>query len=361
MNPIRRIRLVALLSIAACGGEESYEIEEVRETRQGGPLPPPVSTAERFGRTAAHGSPHGSTLPGSPPPSPTSFVYQLPEGWEKLPPAQFREVNFRVRGSAETDCYVSVLPGGGGGLLANANRWRQQMGQPPLDEAAFAALPRKPFLGGEGHFLDLSGDYTGMGREARTGFRLLGLVRETPGQLVSFKLVGPESVVGGEVEAFLAVAASLRSETPKPPSEAAALRWDAPEGWVQQPERGAMRLVTFAPAGDPTTECYVTVMAGEAGGVVANVNFWRDQMGQPPMPEAEVAKLPTVEVLGRAAPLVEVEGGFTGKQGGRIEKAALLGTICLVGDRTVFVKMTGPADTVKREKDRFVAFCKSLR
>jgi hypothetical protein len=94
---------------------------------------------------------------------------------------------------------------------------------------------------------------------------------------------------------------------------------------------------------------------------VANVNLWRDQMGQPPMSEADVARLPVIEVLGRAAPLVEIEGSFTGKQGGRIEKAALLGTICLLGDRSVFVKMTGPADTVKREKDRFVEFCKSLR
>jgi len=352
MSPRRILAVATALLLSACdGGEKTYEIDEIRDLPRGAPIPPPVSSAERFGVRAD--DPHGS-----PSPSPISFTYDLPSGWQELPPAQFRDVNLRVGDSAETDCYVSV---GAGGIAQNVDRWRKQFGQGPMDGGASAALPKKPFLGGEGALVDLEGTFGGMGGEAREGYRMIGLIRDLSGRTVTLKLVGPADLVGREVERFLAFAASLRAAAPPPPFDPSTLAWEAPKGWVRQGPK-EMREVTFVPEGSTDTECWVTVLLGDGGGLPANLHRWRvELMGQPALTAAEVAALPTLEVLGRKATFVSVEGTYTGMRGDRIEKAGFLGILCPLGTHTVAVRMTGPAEVVRREKENFVAFCQSLR
>ncbi|HOZ48242.1 MAG TPA: hypothetical protein PLO37_23095 [Candidatus Hydrogenedentes bacterium] len=141
------------------------------------------------------------------------------------------------------------------------------------------------------------------------------------------------------------------AETPPP------LSWETPEGWVEQAPR-PMRLVTFA-VGE--AECYVAVLRGDGGGLEANVNRWRRQMAQPPLAEAELAELPAIEVLGTAAPFIEIEGTYRDMSGAAHEDSLLFGVACLLGDGSVFVKMTGPAAAVRPQRARFVAFCGSLK
>jgi hypothetical protein len=109
------------------------------------------------------------------------------------------------------------------------------------------------------------------------------------------------------------------------------------------------------------SECYVTVLSGPAGGVDANLNRWQEQMGQPPLEATAIQALPRLTVLGREAPFMEATGDFTGMDGQTQGSSALLGVICPLEDRALFVKMTGPRDEVLAEKENFVAFCESLR
>jgi hypothetical protein len=122
-----------------------------------------------------------------------------------------------------------------------------------------------------------------------------------------------------------------------------------------------MRVVTLAPDGRTDTECYVTVLGGSAGGMLANVNRWLQQIGQQPLSAEAVGALPTIAVLGRSAPLVEAYGTFRGMSGPAQDGAGLVGVVCVLADRTVFVKLTGPAGVLRQERDRFLAFCDSLR
>jgi hypothetical protein len=39
----------------------------------------------------------------------------------------------------------------------------------------------------------------------------------------------------------------------------------------------------------------------------------------------------------------------------------MLGLICPLPERTLFVKLVGPAATVRAERERFEEFCRSLR
>lgn len=138
------------------------------------------------------------------------------------------------------------------------------------------------------------------------------------------------------------------------------LAWDAPAQWQQAPDR-PMREATFTLGADSQTECYVSQFPGTVGGIAANVNRWRREVGQPPIDEAAVEELPTVEMMGREAILVEAQGDFAGMGRDALPGARLLGVICPMPDSTVFVKMTGPDEEVADERERFIAFCRSMR
>jgi len=138
------------------------------------------------------------------------------------------------------------------------------------------------------------------------------------------------------------------------------LAWQAPESWAQEAPR-AMRLVSFKIGPNQEAECYVTVLAGTGGGIEANINRWRSQMGAPPLSASAIEGLPKIEILGGSAPLVEIAGNFSGMGGAAQSGAVLLGTIAEFGGQAVFVKMTGPEEVTRTEKENFIAFCKSLK
>lgn len=291
------------------------------------------------------------------------FEWETPEGWEdKVPPGTMREADFRLSSNPDVECYLSVVQGG---IAANVLRWRKQMGLEPVPPSAVASLPQQPFLGQRGIFVDLEGTFAGMGESApREGYRLLGLLVEEPGRTVTLKMIGPADAVAGERDRFLELAQSFRAAEPAAaPDESGgegSLGWDVPEGWQRQPDQ-QMRVVTFAPKGATGTECYITVLGGSGGGVEANLNRWREQMGQPALDARGLAALETVPMLGSDCKVIEIDGNYTDMQGNQVGSATLLGVVCPIQGALLTVKMTGPKDVIEKEKDHFLAFCRSLR
>ena len=357
---LRLAALAAAVVLAAgCGnGDRQYAITEKRELAEARPQQlVPADTQTRFGRPAAPEmqSPHGSMGGGMGAPSQPSLAFDLPEGWKEIPAAQFRSPNFAIPAREKLECYVSVLPGGGGGIAPNVNRWRKQMGLAELTDAEVAALPRVKVLGADAPFVEMEGSFKRAGaQDATPGYTMAAVAAERGGAVVTAKLVGPTEDVRAEIEHFKAMCGSLRSAAPAASAggeggESGALTWKAPEGWTQGPPK-QMRLVTLNPDGRPGVECYVALLGGRAGGVEANINRWRQQLSLAPLPADAIAKLPTLPVLGRPSPFVEVDGG----------KLGMYGLVCELDGQTVFVKMTGPMDALRAERDRFVEFCKSL-
>ena len=133
--------------------------------------------------------------------------------------------------------------------------------------------------------------------------------------------------------------------------------WSIPTGWEARPSSSSMRLVTTGPTGRKDVECYVTILGGAGGGLAPNMNRWREQMGRPALSEAEISALPKISMLGRESPVIEIEGDAAATGGTAL---ALYGAVCELGSRSIFVKMTGPAQTLQAERERFVAFCTSF-
>lgn len=352
-----------ILALGACSdGSLAHVIDDVRETQRPATLALGASSATRFGMgdPSRAGRPHRSG--SSTPLHASSFGWELPPGWSELPPTPMRQANFGLSGRAE--CYLTILPGQAGGVLANLNRWRGQLGLEALTD--LSDLETAEFLGASAYRVDLQGEYRGMGAAPEPDFRLVGLISEQAGKTVFLKMVGPQAELTRELEHFASLARSLHvtANEPRdhPPAESGAqgLHWDTPPGWRRGPER-SMRLATFLFEDAPGSECALTLLQGDAGGVSANVDRWRSQMGRAPLAPAEHAALERRTVLETEATLVEVQGDFTGMSGEVVDGAALLGLIVPLGQQTLFVKLIGPADEVAAERERFAAFCASLR
>ena len=346
--------LLPAVFLVACGEQDqSFSIDEVRPGRapqiqRGAGLTHVERLSPRVRPGAGSHPGSGSQAQPGPPPE---LIWKLPDGWKELPATQYRKANFTLERSAEVECYFSVT---GGGLMPNVNRWYRQMKQSPVTEEVVAGLSRHPLFKGQAALVDLEGDFAGMSGKSRPEFRMLGLILPLSGdQVLSVKMTGPKALVAEEKANFLALCASFALKVQ------AGVTWTAPEGWVESESRGE-RLVSFHPAGDKTAECYVFAMAADGGGLADNLNRWQRQMGQPALPDAAIEALPRISVFGEDRHLLEAYGAFTGMTGKRIEDAGMLAVPCFLGSRAVFVKLTGPAQLVRDEKENFIAFCRSL-
>ncbi|MGV3661309.1 MAG: hypothetical protein ACO1TE_14065 [Prosthecobacter sp.] len=147
------------------------------------------------------------------------LTWTVPEGWSEsaTPDASgMRLVDLRFGPNQEGECYISLMPGPAGGLEANVNRWRTQMGQAPYTPDEIAKLEKKPFFNRDATFVAFDGDFKGFGAEqAQTGYRLLGLIHSAEQATIFVKLTGPKALVEQNSAAFDAFCQSIRPNIPK--------------------------------------------------------------------------------------------------------------------------------------------------
>jgi len=145
-----------------------------------------------------------------------------------------------------------------------------------------------------------------------------------------------------------------------PEAPAAGPRWRTPEGWTELPA-GSLRLASFRVAGDPRAECSLTRLAGDAGGLAANVNRWREQMSAPPLSAQAIAALPRHALGEREAVLLDVEGTWRGMGGDAAgEGYRLLGLLAIGTRDSEFLKLVGPASVLAGEEPAFLELARSI-
>lgn len=346
----------ALGSACAPAPTRERRIEHTRvHTVVGDDKPWGASSGERFA-LRMEASPERS--------EPGGLSWSTPEGWTERAPGAMRAVDFAV--GAEGECYLTLLGGDGGGLEANVQRWRGQMGLQPATAEELRALRSFTFFGADGVVVDLEGTWS----EKRADYRLLGVLSIDDGEARFLKFVGPAALVGAEREAFFDLARSLRNGADAPPAaaagdtpppelqRAAGLTWDVPADWKRTADR-AFRVVTFE-AGPQAVECYVTLLSGDGGGLAANLERWRGQLAANGA-SVEESERETLSILGGDAELVLLVGALAEKDGTLVDPAAMLGLVCLLPGQALFVKMTGPREDVLGQRAAFEVFVRSLR
>ena len=124
-NPIHYTLMLSLFAFTSCG--ESVEVTHYQEEKERAVEAPAVV------ETPLHTEPEPAESHGESGP----YHWIAPASWKSLPASGMRLATFTVPLESESgDCSVVRLGGSAGGMLANVNRWRRQVGLQPYDEAA---------------------------------------------------------------------------------------------------------------------------------------------------------------------------------------------------------------------------------
>ncbi len=153
--------------------------------------------------------------------------------------------------------------------------------------------------------------------------------------------------------------------------EAAGVGWTVPARWQVQPPR-MMRVATYlvpkAEGEEEPGECAVFFFGqGQGGSVELNLQRWRDQFetesGGPPTPAQRQSSINGLPVT-----TVSLAGTYLASMGPMFQSGAekkpgykMLGAIVEAPEGNVFLKLTGPENTVLAAEGEFQDLLNSLR
>ena len=351
------IALVGILSLASLTGCNRDQITSYRIPKE-----KPVETMA------------ADPAPGSPP---SEVHWVTPSGWEEVSvsPGGMRAGAFKIATNGATaEVSITPLPGVAGIELQSVNMWRQALGLTPFGPDEFAKNAETAAVGNlQGSLFDLSGRTENSTNRNRT----IGAIAKQNGSLWFFKLTGDDQLVAAQKtkfeqflksisfsqvdEAKVAAAPTGRKpmstnakHTPVPAGNHAA--WKLPEGWVEQ-SASSMVLASFLASGKTgKAEVSVSMFPGDVGGVLANVNRWRGQLGLSPISESDLPQATSQVDLGSSkGVLVDMTG-----QNVRTGSAArMLAAIVPRDGNTWFYKMMGDAAVITEQKQAFLEFAAS--
>ncbi len=309
------------------------------------------------------------------------FKWKTPDGWKEVPPGEVRVASFQItdKEAKQADVSVIPLPGRAGGDLSNVNRWREQVGQARVSEEELTKLAQPVEVAGQPAALYEQNGETTEGTPAR----ILAVIQHRDGTAWFFKMTGDDQLVAQQKPVFiefLKSASFVTGETPaglpasRPPITDATLppghpdisavaagsglvapsstghpQWTLPPGWKEVPG-GQFLIAKFTISGEGNAQAAVNVSSspGDGGGLAANVNRWRKQLGLSELSGDEIAK--SVTKSGEVA-FIALNG----------ERAGLVAAIVTRPGETWFYKLMGDARIVAAQKDAFTKFVQEVK
>ena len=140
-----------------------------------------------------------NTAPATPAvPAPALPAWKTPEPWKQINPGPMQVAKFQTASEigASAEVTVAVFPGDVGGTLANVNRWRGQIGLPPIEQNDLDKVTAPFDLGGNKAILvDMLSE--------QSKVRMVAAIVPKAGQTWFYKLAGQDPMVGREKDAFL--------------------------------------------------------------------------------------------------------------------------------------------------------------
>ncbi len=317
--------------------------------------------------------------------APAAVHWTAPAGWAEQPASDFRKGSYFVTDADGKKADVSVIsfPEAAGGLLANVNRWRDQLKLPPITNVVEAGTPME-VAGRDLFFVELVSEAPLSPDGSKS--RILGGIFPAGAETWFFKMIGPDALVASQREVFKQFLQSVHpaegeaaagsahptmsansggsdTNAPTPPpieaAQGAPVQYTLPPGWQTKP-LSPMRLASFkatAPNGKET-DISVVALPGIAGGDLQNVNRWRGQVQLAPIDEETLAKSAEhVQANGHDFLLVDL----VSEQPLKGEKQRILAAILDEKQQSWFIKMTGEDAAVASQKSAFTDFLRGLK
>ena len=142
-------------------------------------------------------------------------------------------------------------------------------------------------------------------------------------------------------------------------SPAGKLTWQLPPGWAAYPGSGMYYAILKTGPGEDALEVAIVAMAGEAGGLDANVERWLGQMGRnlpPPKRSEFMSQKESIHTQG-GLDLALFDFNTLVKDG---TLGSMMVGVVKPGEYSFFIKVKGKKSDLEKQKTEFVAFCKSL-
>jgi hypothetical protein len=305
--------------------------------------------------------------------------------WQELPPEKMRVASYRIAGKdgKQAELAVIPLPGVKDIGLRSVNMWREELELGPLNDDQLKEQTQKVQVGDtSGLLVDLSGKRPGQTNETKTG--ILGAVAERGNITWFIKMAGDSELVAQQKNNFISYLKSLEfheaahgapvgdaettqvAQAPSAENPVSANTEKAPAGekpnfkvpsnWKTKPP-GPMIASAYNVEGDGQAEVTISKFPGEVGGLIANVQRWRGQLGLPQIPPDEARKsVEMIEVGGKKeAYMVDLKG--TNVRTGKEARMVAVG-VPFQGD-TWFFKLVGDDALVGKEKTKFLEFVKN--
>lgn len=185
------LSLLTLLSFSGCSRDE---VRTYRVPKEAAPELP-----------AAAGTTSGAPAPAG------ALTWQAPSHWEELPASGMRRGSFTLRGDGDQTADLSIIafPGDVGGMTANVNRWRGQVGLASLTaDEVDASIQHTDTAFFHMDFVSMSGEAGGVPT------RIDGAIFNHGGESWFVKLMGPAELVAAEAGNFRAFVGTIGPAQP---------------------------------------------------------------------------------------------------------------------------------------------------
>ena len=405
-KPVWRLPILTVLLFlaAGCHRDDVKVYRIAKEQDQASQPAAPALSTDSPNPKMPPGHPDISSVPGGPASAggAPQLTWKTPTDWKEAPPSELRVASFKVAGAGGKQADVSVIPllGMAGTDAANVNRWRGQVGLPVMTDDELQKSAESIEAGGQpAKLYDIAGQNPASGETSR----ILGVIQHRDNTAWFYKMTGDAGLVeqqkpafveflkslnfgapaqtempaatGGDMGALLSAGAPAQlqpghlkiDDTTMPanaPSSAAVPsvshegqpNWQVPAGW-QEVSGGQFLVAKFNIAGDRGAAAAVNVSSspGDGGGLAANVDRWRGQLGL--QPDSAMSQPPQIDVAGGKASLVDLSG----KDARTGQLARLVGIVVTRPDQTWFYKLMGDAKVVESQKAAFTQFVQGAK
>ena len=203
-----------LLLVAGCQREQIKVYRVAKDQNQPPPQTAPALPTDSPNPALPPGHPDISSAPAAAVPAvsgaaPPPLTWETPGGWTEVPPSEMRVASFKVLGQDGKQADVSVvpLPGMPGSDDANVNRWRGQVGLPPVSPEELKKSGESVEAAGQpAQLYDIAGLNPGNGEAAR----ILGVIQHRDDAVWFFKMTGDANLVEQQKPAFVAFLKSVK-------------------------------------------------------------------------------------------------------------------------------------------------------